>query len=430
MVKLKIIVLKGNKRQDGSIPISAKITQNGERAYIRTPFYVFCNQLDRKGDIKDVDIRIAINLLYNKIAKILMDLGFSASRFSIKEIKNHIETILKYEDSKLTLLQSEKVDFFEFAEAYVEKMQNNDRRKSSINYETAVRNLAKFLGRDTNLDFNEMTSTFLKKYYEWMVQNKLGLRGQELYLVSIRAIFNEALSTYNDCDDSGKILIQTNPFQNFKMPTSGFISSAEKKALSANILQKIFIAPVSTPKEKLSRDVFLLSFCLCGINAKDLYTCNRIEGTQLIYHRSKTKNNSLINSEMRINIPVEALHLLEEYRAKTENSKYVFSFAEHYANSDRFTSAISRGLKKINETLNLNLPGLSLYYARHSWATIASNDVHLPDELVDECLVHTPVHRMLRSYVKRDWSKIDKANRQVLDFVFYGKTPPEGSVSI
>ncbi|MDR3180174.1 MAG: site-specific integrase [Holosporaceae bacterium] len=322
----------------------------------------------------------------------------------------------------------DKVDFFEFAKTHIEKMQNCGRKKSAKNYEIAVRNLAKFLCGDI-LDFNEMTATFFKKYCDWMEANKLGARGQELYLACIRAIFNEAALTFNDYD-GGEIHIRTNPFKKFKIPKPGFISSAEKKALSVDTLQKIFTAPVFTPIEEFAKDVFFLSFCLCGINAKDLYTCECIEGTQLVYHRSKIINSSLANSEMRINLPTEILHLLEKYRTKTANSKYVFSFFERYVSPDNFTSAISRGLKRINKNLNLNLPGLSLYYARHSWATIAINDVHLAEELVDECLVHAPVRKMLHRYIKRDWSRIDRANRKVLDYVFYGKTPPQGSVSI
>jgi hypothetical protein len=319
-----------------------------------------------------------------------------------------------------------RIDFFEFAKTFIENMRNNGREKSAKNYEIAVRNLEKFLCCNT-LDFNEITATFCKQYYDWMIKSKLGERGQELYFASMRAIFNQAVSTFNDYD-IGKIIIKTSPFKGFKIPKSEVLCSAEKKALPVEKLRKIFTVKCSMPKEELARDVFSLSFFLCGINAVDLFTCERIEGTQLIYYRSKIKNKGLRNSEMRINIPTEALYLMEKYKAKKPDR--VFIFSERYVAPDNFTSAINKGLKRINEKLSLNLPGLSLYYARHSWATIAVNDVNLPNELVDECLVHVPIRKMLRIYVKRDWSRIDKANRKVLDYVFYGKTPPEGSVSI
>jgi integrase len=320
-----------------------------------------------------------------------------------------------------------KLDFFEFANVYIKNMQANGRYKSSKNYSTAIRNLAKFLGRDTNLSFNEMTTTFLKKYCDWMTKSKLGERGQELYLCSIRSIFNEALLTFNDCE-IGKIRIRTNPFRGFKIPKSKFVSLAEERALPVYILRKIFTSPVFTKREELAKDIFMLSFCLCGINAIDLYTCSEIKNKQLIYFRQKTKGRRNDDAEMRISIPEEVIDIFNKYR--DIEGEHIFLFSKHYSESGGLTTAVNKGLKSINKNLELGIDKISLYYARHSWATIASNEVFLSDELVDECLAHAPVRKMLRTYVKRDWSKVDKANRKVLDYVFYGKTPPEGSVSI
>ncbi|MDR3188571.1 MAG: site-specific integrase [Prevotellaceae bacterium] len=420
MVTLKIVVLHDNKRKNGSMPVYAKITQNRDRAYIKTPFSVFSSQLNKKGEIKDTFLFPSINLLYNRIAEILKDLGYGVNQFSMKDLKIYIEAKLQGN------AQHTKLDFFEFAKAYIENMKS-DGRESSKNYETAVRNLAKFLGRDACLDFNEITATFRKKYCDWMAKQNLGLRGQELYLVSIRAIFNDALSKYND-NEIGEIRIRTNPFKDFEIPKSKSISSAETKALSVDILQKIFTVTTSTKREELARDVFLLSFCLCGLNAVDFYTCSDVKGTQLIYFRHKTTDRRNDGAEMRINIPPEVMYLFEKYR--THGGKHVFSFSNRYSESGNLTTAINKGLKSINKKLDLGLDKLSLYYARHSWATIAINEVHLPNDLVDECLAHAPLHRMLRPYVKKDWTRIDKANRKVLDYVFHGKTPPKGSVSI
>jgi integrase len=343
----------------------------------------------------------------------------------LEELKCNLETFLQRENCHPLL---EKIDFFEFAKAYIKKMRSTGRSdKSCINYETAVRNLAKFLGRDTNLDCNEMTVTFRKKYCAFLVRSKLGERGQELYLSSIRKISNEAVSIYNDCE-IGEVRIRTNPFERFKIPKPKFVSLAEKRALPLDMLRKIFASSVSTKREELAKDVFILSFCLCGMNAVDLYTCNKIKGSQLIYFRHKTKDRRSDNAEMRINIPPEVMCIFNRYRST--NGEYVFSFSNRYSESGGLTTAVNKGLKSISKKLGLGLDEISLYYARHSWATIASNDIRLPDEIVDECLVHSPVRKMIRTYVKRDWSKIDEANRKVLDYVFYGKTPPEGSVSI
>ncbi|MDR1416797.1 MAG: hypothetical protein LBJ57_05210 [Prevotellaceae bacterium] len=49
----KIWVLRDNKKQNGSMPVTIQLTHNGQRRYIKTPHVVFAPQLDRNGNIKD-----------------------------------------------------------------------------------------------------------------------------------------------------------------------------------------------------------------------------------------------------------------------------------------------------------------------------------------------------------------------------------------
>jgi len=64
--------------------------------------------------------------------------------------------------------------------------------------------------------------------------------------------------------------------------------------------------------------------------------------------------------------------------------------------------------------------GLSYYYARHSWATIAYNDCGIDMQTIHEALNHASDSSMKITdiYVKKDFTRIWEANRKVLDFVF------------
>ena len=317
-------------------------------------------------------------------------------------------------------LANKKLDFFVFANKYVEKMRADGRAKSASNYASTVGNLQKFLKPRERLNFNEITAAFCYKYHAWMAQSGLGQRGQELYLSCLRKIFNDAVLEYNDYD-TGEILITVNPFVRFKIPTPVFVNNAERRALPVETIRQIFAYQPRTAREGLARDIYKLSFCLCGMNAADLYTCERfdIESKKLIYYRAKTKACRADGAEMQITIPQEVEHLFEKYRSN--GSKRVFNFSEKYVNIDSFNIAVnSGGLRKIGEAVKVDR--LTLYTARHSWATIAVNDLNIPEEQVDDCLAHAPVRKMLRRYVKKDWSKIDKANRKVLDYVLGGIT--------
>ncbi|MDR1543504.1 MAG: transposase, partial [Prevotellaceae bacterium] len=64
---------------------------------------------------------------------------------------------------------------------------------------------------------------------------------------------------------------------------------------------------------------------------------------------------------------------------------------------------------------------LTFYAARHTWATLAENSVGIDKYTVHKCLNHVDEKmRMTDRYTKTDWRPINKANRQVLDFLKNG----------
>jgi integrase len=408
MASHKIVVLQRNKRRDGSMPVCVRVTHKRETFFIKTPYYVFAKQVDKDGNIKDSFLRPKINLLDNTAITILAKLGFAVDKFTAKELKIFVESKLNGGNPS----SENRLDFFEFAKQHIEKMKA-DGRDSAKNYIVAINNLAKFLGRDTTLAFNEITANFCQQYHQWMVAQKLGARGQELYFSAIRKLFSEAVAKYNDYDKE-IIPIRTDPFRRFKIPQSPSVSSAEHRALPAEAIREIFSYQPNSRREELAKDAFMLSFCLCGMNAKDLYTCATLKNNVLIYNRSKTKNRRSDGAEMRITIPNEALHLAAKYKGQDGR---VFSFAQRYSTVSCFNAALNKGLASIRKHM-CSAGKFSFYSARHSWATIAVNDLQLPEEHVDDCLAHAPVRRMLHKYVKRDWTHIDAANRKVLDYVF------------
>jgi len=189
-------------------------------------------------------------------------------------------------------------------------------------------------------------------------------------------------------------------------------------------IRQIFAYQPKSAGEQFAKDIYMLSFCLCGMNAADLYTCsvvkNDVGEIRLVYNRAKTKSHRADRAEMQIGIQPEIMHLLEKYRNVGEGNR-IFEFADRFVNVDGFNAAVNsprRGLRKIGKSDEVNVDRLTLYTARHSWATIAVNNCGIPEELVDDCLAHAPKRKMLHLYVKKDWSRIDKANRQVLNYVF------------
>lgn len=63
---------------------------------------------------------------------------------------------------------------------------------------------------------------------------------------------------------------------------------------------------------------------------------------------------------------------------------------------------------------------VTTYWRSHSWATYAA-DLDIPKDTISEALGHEHGSRVTGIYINYDQRKVDEANRQVLDWVLYGK---------
>ena len=62
-------------------------------------------------------------------------------------------------------------------------------------------------------------------------------------------------------------------------------------------------------------------------------------------------------------------------------------------------------------------PDLTSYWSRHTWATIAAS-IDVPKDIIGRALGHSwACNTVTDIYIDFDDAKIDKANRQVIDFL-------------
>lgn len=78
------------------------------------------------------------------------------------------------------------------------------------------------------------------------------------------------------------------------------------------------------------------------------------------------------------------------------------------------TRVLDRKLKNIGDAVGV--PGLTMYHARHTWATIAANQLNASNEDIGEALGHS-LKTVTTGYIKRDPDRVDKLNRGVLDLL-------------
>ena len=400
MATLKAIVK--SRAKNGMYPVYIRITQNRQFSYVRTSWMVNDKGLsDDKKDIIDPYViqqtSLMISDYYNKLN--LSD----TSTWSSSEIMNYL------------LEFGKDLSFSEYTRNHIEKMKARGQERTSRNYKWALQHLERFAGTD-DLMFSRLTSSFLNR---WIESLSVTNRCKEQYPVCIREVFKAAMKEYND-EELGIIKIK-NPWGKIVIPKADI---PEKRAISASMLRKFFnVVPdrsrFTHPLMELGQDVALISFCMCGLNAVDIFNAEKGQYVDGIFHyeRRKTRNSRSDKGYFEVRVPEFLKPTFEKYLSKNVDSPWLFEFHERLSTSDSFCANVNIGIKQIWEKVDPNYKE-SLYAFRHSWATIAQNECGASLAEVDFGLNHS-MNRMARVYVKIDYSPAWILNEKVIDFIFF-----------
>jgi integrase len=123
------------------------------------------------------------------------------------------------------------------------------------------------------------------------------------------------------------------------------------------------------------------------------------------------------HSSILLLIQPEAQEIINRYR-NDDDSHYLLTFIDKYLSYDNFKSFLSKKIREIAEITGYK--GLTMYWARYSWATIADS-LDIPEKTISKGLGHVDKSMAGRKYIAYDWSKVDRANEFVISFVIKGK---------
>ena len=263
-------------------------------------------------------------------------------------------------------------------------------------YAATIAKVEQFDPHAPSLDFQDITVGWLDRFDSFLAGTSPKRNARNIHLRNIRAAFNHALK-------SEWTLYY--PFRKYEIrpePTA-------KRSLTADQLRTLFNADVPDFQKRYI-DFFAMSFLLVGINTEDLLHATGIgKDGRLDYQRAKT------HRPYSIFVEPECADIIKKYPGRD----FMLDVLDRYACTHHWTSRVDRSLKAI--AADLGLPPISMYWARHSWATIAA-DLDIPKETIAAALGHSS-NTVTDIYINFDRAKIDRANRQVIDFVLYGKRP-------
>ncbi len=435
MPTFKIAIREHQERQDGKFPVSIRLTHNRASLYLPTDIYVTRKQFNpetKELTDKNISRRIDRDILdYEDL--LLKGLGTNLKRFSAHEIKDYIE--------KQTATQGGAgIDFIAFSRGYIERIKKEKAEGYAKGFETLIRALIDFFGREP-IYIKEINSKNLNAFADWLQTKREMIRVNQFgkqykieragvspqtvkdYLGDLRTLFTAAADYYNG-EEEETTIISHNPFKRVEIKVN---TQPDKRDLPVEDLAKIINCEIPTGirtrRMELARDIFLLSFYLIGMNTADLFgELAEISEGRITYKRQKTTTRRKDEAIMSVKIEPEAEPLIEKYA--DPKGKRAFCFYQMYADFKGFNAGVNKGLKQLAETLDIDR-GLSTYYARHTWATMASEDCEYNEMDVARALNHVGEDggdfgkrlKVTRGYIHRRWEKTDKMNRQVLDFV-------------
>lgn len=410
-------------RNDGTRPVRIRIAHNYSECEVGTTLSVTEKDFDRRGEIKDKKIKDEIKYLMldmqRKIAEIPKE---KLKLMKAKDIMNCI--VPKEEPEQEEEPQVWQLDFFEYINKHADRLEVDGSKGTAELRRTACRSFREFVGHA--LDINDLKAATLNAYVSWLEQkNGKNCRAASLYMAQLKAAFNYARREFNTDTETR---IPDNPFGRVEHIRQ---HATTPRSITANQLRAIAALESegkANSRYNLARDVFLLSFYLVGMNSIDLYNCPPIEDGRIVYERTKTKTRRDDRALISIAIPDEARPLIEKYQGHRENRAFIF--CERYATRREFSAALNKGLKEIGKAVGVD--GLQFYAARHTWATIAVNEAGIDKYTVHQALNHVDGKTAITDiYIRKDWGKIDDANRKVIDYVFHpDKKPKRGRKKI
>lgn len=403
MATTKLYLDTRRLRADGTCPLTLGITHRGKTARYNLGITLLPSQWDaRTGRVLNHPSKASLNAVIagrkNSIDNLLLRMADDGelSGLSAVAIKERIVA----QDAATT--DNPSTTFEQRFRDYAASRSASTRTL----YLCTMRRIEAFCPNLPDLRFEDITKQWLVRFEAFLALTAPSKNARNIHLRNIRAVFNSAI------DDE---ITTAYPFRQFKIravPT-------RKRSLPVEDLRRLFAADVE-PWQRPYLDLFKLIFMLIGINSVDLHRLTTItRDGRIEYERAKT------HRLYSVKVEPEALEIINKYRGV----KGLTIISDRYSDHHNFTQHINKALQSMGKVTRSGhggkksvkpmFPGLTTYWARHSWATIAAS-LDIPKETIAHALGHGS-NTVTDIYIDFDQRKVDEANRRVIDWVLYGK---------
>lgn len=288
--------------------------------------------------------------------------------------------------------------FFLFMQDEIKRLKELDKIRTAETYTATFRSIYAFRsGKD--FTWNEINEEEMLRYEAYLKRNGKSMNTVSFYMRIFRAVYNRAV-------ERGL----TSQHYPFKHVYTG-IEKTRKRAVPLKVIKQLkqLKLPLNSSLD-FARDMFLFSFYTRGMSFIDMAYLKKkdLKDGVLTYRRRKTGQQLCIRWEKCMQDIIEKYPLTE--------TEYLLPIITRQGDERRqYINAIHLINCKLKE-MPLSTPHvlrLSMYVARHSWASIALRQ-HIPLSVISESMGHESESTTRIYLASLDNSVIDQANARIL----------------
>lgn len=334
-----------------------------------------------------LSIRERIRWDIERINKIIRKLDNDGLTYTADDV---IDEFIRY-SSEYTL--------FNFMESIIARLKHNGKTRTSETYLATLNSFKKFR-KNEDIMLDCVNSDVMEQYEAWHKNNGRTPNTISFYLRILRATYNRAVEN--------EIIEDRFPFRHVYTG----VEKTVKRALPLKIIKKIKGLDLSLqPSLDYARDMFIISFMLRGMSFVDMAFLKKsdLKNGYIIYRRRKT------GQLLTIEWTNEMQRLIDKY--PENRSDYLLPIIKKPDINERYayrnaSYCINYNLKKIAKMVGIRIP-LTLYVARHSWASSAKAK-GIPVSVISEGMGHDSEMTTQIYLTSLDTSVVDRANSMLI----------------
>lgn len=389
MASFKFVLHKGNKRKDGTYPVSLRVIHHMRTRYFPTGLITKVEEWDEKAERFVCNKKICP--MYPEYNSRLVELAAKARNIEWNFEKEGIFwTLNQFEDAFMH--KSKQSKFLDFAMKCIQTMKETGHIGNARVWENSIDNMKLFDNKLSTRIFQEIDIRYVNAYNAFMEKKGWCGNTRKHNMKTLRAILNRAILE-KECSANFY------PFGKGGFCVSALDEETNKRYLSDESLQKLMNRKSKSKTREVARHLFLFSYFCYGMSYIDManLTKKNIQmesGKQyIVYKRQKTRNSKGAKF-IRIPINDDLNRLLLWFKENTTLiGKYLLPIVSIDYNGEKLYEHQRRRLAKYNNNLKnlaeeFELPEkLTSYVSRHSMAMTLQED-GTPREIISQIMGH------------------------------------------